>query len=96
MTITNDHVPFGFIRRFMETKGWWDDVQEEKWKRDARLQVMQAFARAEKSIKPAVKEMFLDVYHEMPQHLNEQYEECLEHVRKYPNEYPIDNYATQE
>ena len=69
MTITNDHVPFGFIRRFMETKGWWDDVQEEKWKRDARLQVMQAFARAEKSIKPAVKEMFLDVYHEMPQHL---------------------------
>ena len=80
----------------METKGWWDDVQEEKWKRDARLQVMQAFARAEKSIKPAVKEMFLDVYHEMPQHLNEQYEECLEHVRKYPNEYPIDNYATQE
>ena len=77
----------------MVSKGWWDDELEEKWKRDARLQVMQAFARAEKAQKPAIKEMFEDVYDKMPQHLSEEYDECMKHVGKYLSEYPVDNYA---
>jgi 2-oxoisovalerate dehydrogenase E1 component alpha subunit len=80
----------------MVSKEWWDDEQEEKWKRDARLQVMQAFGRAEKAIKPPMKDLFTDVYDEMPRNLSEQYEECVAHVSKYPNEYPIDNYASNE
>lgn len=80
----------------MENKGWWDNDQEEKWKRDARLQVMQAFSRAEKATKPRVKEMFLDVYHEMPRNLKEQYEECMEHISKYLNEYPVDDFASHD
>ena len=90
-----DH-PIARLRRYMVSKEWWDDEQEEKWKRDARLQVMQAFGRAEKAIKPPMKDLFTDVYHEMPRHLTEQYEECVAHVSKYPNEYPVDDFANNE
>ena len=80
----------------MDLKELWDDEKEERWKRDARLQVMQAFGRAEKAVKPPVKHLFTDVYHEMPRNLAEQFDECCAHVRKYPNEYPIDNHASNE
>ena len=80
----------------MVSKEWWDDEQEEKWERDARLQVMEASGRAEKAVKPPMKDLFTDVYHEMPRHLTEQYEECVAHVSKYPNEYPVDDFANNE
>ena len=85
-----------FSRRFMVSKEWWNDEQEEKWKRDARLQVMEAFGRAEKAKKPPIKYMFTDVYDEMPPHLKEQYEECMAHVQNYPNDYPVDNHASDD
>ena len=77
----------------MENKNWWNNEMEEEWKKDARQQVMQAFSRAEKSLKPPVKEMFLDVYDTMPSRLQKQYQECLDHVAKYPHEYPTELYA---
>ncbi len=44
-------------------------VQEKEWKEDCKRQVMTAFARAEKKLKPNWKEIFTDVYHEMPTHI---------------------------
>lgn len=43
--------------------------QEKEWKEDCKRQVMTAFARAEKKLKPNWKEIFTDVYHEMPSHI---------------------------
>jgi len=74
----------------MENKGWWNEDHEKEWKKEARLQVMKAFSDAEKALKPSVKELFYDVYKELPKHIEEQYKECLEHIAKYPHEYPID------
>ena len=77
----------------MENKEWWDSKMEEEWKREARQQVMAAFARAEKALKPAVKEMFADVYDTFHPRLQKQYKECMDHVAKYPHEYPTELYA---
>jgi hypothetical protein len=49
--------------------------------------------RAEKAVKSNMKNLFTDVYDVMPRHLAEQYDECAAHLRKYPNEYPIDNFS---
>ena len=86
-------IPSVHFRRYIEDKGWWDNNKEEEWKKEARLQVMQAFSRAEKALKPPIKELFTDVYQEMPKHIQAQYQECMEHIAKYPQDYPTENYA---
>ncbi|XP_015751215.1 PREDICTED: 2-oxoisovalerate dehydrogenase subunit alpha, mitochondrial-like [Acropora digitifera] len=87
-----DH-PIGRLRLYMESKGWWDNGLEEDWKREARHQVMQAFSRAEKALKPPIKDMFTDVYDKMSNRLQNQYQECMDHIAKYPHEYPTELYA---
>ena len=42
---------------------------EKDWKASSRKQVMEAFAKAEKTPKPNWKEMFTDVYDDVPPHL---------------------------
>ena len=79
-------------RHYMENKEWWNSKMEEEWKREARQQVMAAFSRAEKALKPPVEEMFSDVYDTLPSRLKKQYKECMDHVAKYPHEYPTELY----
>lgn len=86
-----DH-PIGRLRHYMENKEWWNSKMEEEWKREARQQVMAAFSRAEKALKPPVEEMFSDVYDTLPSRLKKQYKECMDHVAKYPHEYPTELY----
>lgn len=57
------------------------------------LQVLEAFARAEKKLKPNWKEMFTEVYDEIPQDLKRQMEEMEKHVNLYKDQYPLKNYA---
>ena len=85
-----------YFRFYMENKGWWDTEKEDDWKRESRRQVMQAFARAENITKPPIKELFHDVYDEMPTRLQEQFDECMTHIEKYPNEYPTELYKKDD
>jgi len=88
--------PIRRLRYYMENKNLWNNEMEEEWKHEAHQQVMQAFSRAEKALKPPVKEMFLDVYDTMPSRLQKQHQECVDHVAKYPQEYPTELYAEDE
>ncbi|KAK2709420.1 hypothetical protein QYM36_013175 [Artemia franciscana] len=63
-----DH-PIARLKYYLVSKGWWDDAKEKAWKEQNKKEVLQAFARAEKKLKPNWTELFKDVYHEMPQHL---------------------------
>ena len=80
----------------MENKNWWDCEMEEVWKRDARQQIMTAFSRAEKELKPPVKDMFNDVYDILPCRLQKQHHECMDHVAKYPDAYPTELHGKDE
>ena len=76
----------------MENKNWWNSEVEEEWKQDSLHQVMQALSRADKALKPPVKDMFTDVYDKVPSRLQKQHQECMNHVAKYPHEYPTELY----
>ena len=76
----------------MEQKGFWSDSEDQKWKKSARFQVLEAFKRAEKLKKPPIVEMFKDVYKSMPKRIKEQQDECFKHIKKYPSEYPTDKF----
>ena len=80
----------------MENKKWWDSEMEEEWKLDSRRQILAAFSKAEKELKPPVKDMFNDVYDSLSYRLRKQYQECMDHVAKYPDEYPSELYAKDE
>lgn len=74
-------------RRYIESKGWWNEDQERVLRDRERLAVLQAMETAEKKAKPPLDEMFDDVFHQKPAHLLEQEKALHEHVAKYPEHY---------
>jgi len=88
-----DH-PINRFYNYITRKGYWDAKSDKAWKDDARKQVLQAFARAEKKLKPNWKELFTEVYDEMPVDLQRQKEEMEAHVNMYKDKYPLQNYES--
>jgi len=68
-----DH-PITRFYHYLVKKGIWSEQQEKEWKNDSKKKVLEAFARAEKKQKPNWKEMFTEVYDEMPEDLRKQME----------------------
>ncbi|XP_066983051.1 2-oxoisovalerate dehydrogenase subunit alpha, mitochondrial isoform X2 [Macrobrachium rosenbergii] len=87
--------PIARLRAYMVHHGWWDEGKEKQWKDDCKRQVMQAFARAERRLKPSWKAMFTDVYDELPDNLREQCEYMESHVQEYEDHYPVKNFAKE-
>jgi 2-oxoisovalerate dehydrogenase E1 component alpha subunit len=77
----------------MDKKGWWDDKQDSHLKKDARVQVLSAFNKAEARKKPPVADLFSDVYAEMPKHLQEQKAQLDALIKKYPDHYSTTEHA---
>ena len=48
--------------------------------------------RNEKILKPNIREMFTDVYDEMPSQLNEQLTELKDHLLNYKQHYPSETF----
>ena len=61
--------PHHRMRKFLESKGWWSDEEEEVLRAAQKKTVMSAFQAAEKLSKPSLKYMFNDVYDEQPWNL---------------------------
>ncbi|XP_023727357.1 2-oxoisovalerate dehydrogenase subunit alpha, mitochondrial isoform X2 [Cryptotermes secundus] len=62
--------PISRLRQYLALKGWWDDAKERSWKEETRKMVVNSLTRAEKVLKPDWKEMFHDVYYDMPAQLS--------------------------
>lgn len=89
-----DH-PISRLRKYMESRQWWNEEEEKTWKDDAKKQVMSAFMAAEKMLKPNYLEMFGDVYDEMPKILQEQMNDLQKHLAIYKNHYPMSSFQDQ-
>jgi len=87
-----DH-PITRFYNYLVSKGAWSENQEKEWKNESKKKVLEAFARAEKRLKPNWKEMFTEVYDEVPQDLKRQMDEMEKHVNLYKDQYPLKNYA---
>ncbi len=83
------------MRKYLERKGWWDDAQEAAVKKESRQAVLKAFNLAETQKKPPIKDLFTDVYDSLPPHLEQQQQEMLDMIKKYPDQYPTKLHAEQ-
>ncbi len=50
--------------------------------------VLREFEAAEVRGLPDASTLFTDVYHDVPRHLQEQWQQVQAHIAKYPDEYP--------
>ncbi|GAB2219709.1 hypothetical protein Droror1_Dr00007346 [Drosera rotundifolia] len=81
------HDPVTRFRKWVERNGWWNDDEESQLRNNVRKQVLAAIQAAEKLEKPALAELFTDVYEVAPSNLREQ-ERLLRDCRKTPGEIP--------
>ena len=54
--------PISRLRKFMEQRGWWDEEREKEARGRIRREVLEAFRRAERELKPSVRRLWEDVY----------------------------------
>jgi len=85
--------PITRFRKYLESRKWWDQTQEDHFKTDIRGQLLHAFKIAEGHKKPAIHNLFSDVFDVMPLHLKEQQDAMLDHIKKYPSHFPVNDHA---
>lgn len=81
--------PIARFRAYLVAKGWLDEEADKASLDALRQEILDALKIAEKIQKPALEELFNDVYAEPIPELTRQYEALKEHIRKYPDAYPI-------
>lgn len=80
--------PVARFRSYLVKQGWLDEAEDEAAKEQTRQDVLAALKRAEVVDKPPLEDIVTDVYSDVPQHLQNQYQRLKEHVLKYPEAYP--------
>ncbi|KAF9241148.1 thiamine diphosphate-binding protein [Melanogaster broomeanus] len=76
--------PITRFRLFMESRGWWDEKEEEELKAKLKNDVIAAFKRAESLKRSDLRDLFTDVYGgEEPWNLAKQREELAGLLKKY-------------
>lgn len=84
--------PISRLRKWMETRGYWDDSKEKEAREMIRRDILRAFNEAEREKKPPIRALFEDVYEELTPDLRAQMRQLREHLDKYPEEYDLSDY----
>jgi 2-oxoisovalerate dehydrogenase E1 component alpha subunit len=80
--------PVSRFQNWLMQQKWWDSKEEATLRQQLRKEAIRALDAASKQPKPPLRDMFTDVYDEMPWHLEQQYQEVVEHVRAHPEALP--------
>jgi 2-oxoisovalerate dehydrogenase E1 component alpha subunit len=80
--------PINRAYMYLVNRGIWSESQEKELKSEQKQRVMNTFKEAEGLLKPAMGELFQEVYDKMPLHLERQFSEMQEHVANYSDQYP--------
>jgi len=86
-TSEDQHDPIHRFEAFLKKYQWLNEDECTEIQKEERGAVMKAMHIAEKSPKPQLEELFTDVYHDIPQHLERQKAQLEEHIQKYPQKY---------
>lgn len=84
--------PSNKLKNYMKNQGWFDEEAETSYIKSVKKQVLAQVNQSEKILKPEWKEMFTDVYRDMPTHLKEQMDEMEEHLKKHGEHYPLKDF----
>ncbi|AFT95467.1 alpha keto acid dehydrogenase complex, E1 component subunit alpha [Alteromonas macleodii str. 'Balearic Sea AD45'] len=80
--------PIARMAKWLESKGWFDEADNQKRVDKARQDVLAAMKSCEKTDVCAIEDIVEDVYDTAPWHLKEQLSELKAHIKKYPKMYP--------
>ncbi|KNA14227.1 hypothetical protein SOVF_109410 [Spinacia oleracea] len=82
--------PITKFRTWIERNGWWNEEDELEIRKRIKKEMLQAIQVAERLEKPAVAELFTDVYDQPTKDLVEQEMLLRESIIKHPKDYPTD------
>lgn len=80
--------PVARFRKWLEGQGWWTSQSETEFRDCTRREVLNAIQVAEKVEKPALQEIFTDVYDVPPSNLRDQEKSLRRTVEKHQQDYP--------
>ena len=86
------HDPISRLSKYLIREKLITADREEAMRKECKKQVMAALKISEGKKKAAIREMFNDVYAEMPWHLKEQLEGLQAHIAKNPEVYDLEVY----
>lgn len=84
--------PITRMRKWMESKEWWSDAEEQALRTDARKEILREFSAAEKVKKPKIRCLFDDTFAELPETLKSQRRELGEILDAYPTHYDLSHF----
>lgn len=84
------------FRAYLEKSGLWNEDKEKNLVQTQKRRVFDAIAAAEKRKKPYWKDVFTDVYSEIPENIKKQIAEMDDHVKKYSANYPLSDCVKSE
>ena len=84
--------PINRLQQYMANRGLMETINEKEMRQRCRQVVLNALKAAEKLPKPAMEEMFRDVYKEMPPRLTQQMEYMKSHVASHRAQYKADDF----
>lgn len=84
--------PITRLRKYLEKRGIWNDEKEHASRIKLRQEVLNAFAEAERDKKPALRNMFEDIYEKMTPDTQEQMCELKYLLETYPEEYDVSEF----
>lgn len=84
--------PITRLRRFLQDRGWWSDVEEAELKKQQRSEVLASLERADKQRKAPITDLFTDVYAEMTPNLQEQMNQLQQHLSRHPTAYDMKHF----
>lgn len=61
--------PITKLKNYLNNRGWWNEDEENNFVKQTRKQILSQINLSEKKLKPDWREMFSDVYYEMPNNL---------------------------
>lgn len=85
----HEHDPISRMKNWMLNQGWWTEAQETELFDTLREDILAAVKVAEKIAKPPVEDLITDVYDTPIPRLQKQLDELKEHIKKYPEAYPL-------
>jgi len=77
------------MKNWLLAQDWWNEEQDSALFEGLREEVLAAVKVAERIAKPELRELVTDVYDDVPEHIEKQYQELVEHIKQYPDAYPV-------
>jgi 2-oxoisovalerate dehydrogenase E1 component alpha subunit len=80
----------------MEKQGWISETDSQTLVTSIDVEVKKAFHEASHLSKPPISDLFTDVYNVLPWHLAEQQKQLQDLIDKYPDEYDLQAYSSDQ